>query len=512
MAGLVCHVCIRDPLEINLDRDNLDTIGRLLNVFTRKTKVGSCQDSHLKINDAAMASLAPDDELQVQNFAVDDSRRSQYSKKENIHVVDESIRSSKTPNEKHRRSVSKVGTSQNLDQTHECSAAYPIYMKPEKIQLLGFYIAEVKIRIHVLKKEDAIEDGYSFCYWDLLGFCATADFHKLSAPERPFQDIELDIAQMSLSECKGVECKQLLSIGTSQRIVSFDDLNVPSLVPSKQQQRLPWPSTAASLLDLSPPPESLLYQDRSRHALQLRYIAVLDESNDYSRSRKVAHVRLGCVSAEIPFAVRNDITTVISESRETVLGPTKPSNANLGRAVVDSTLKYKVTAQSGNVLLTPLIQANFPLTTVVGEISFRAGFSVQSFLTQVNAQFGQFSETRALDSGLSLQQLANLPDNIRLRMLLFLEDLKPLEEALGIQKTSNPFLRTRECNKGLVKHAKKQSRRRKQKRMNPVTTRRQELMSELMSLDDDTLEFLLRNHRSSIGGTINDHVVENNNV
>jgi hypothetical protein len=506
MGGLVCHVSIRDPLEINLDRDNLDTIGRLLNIFTRKSKAEPEQDSNL------ISSVAPDDEIQERSLAVDDSRRSQFSKKENPRFVDECIKSSKTPNEKHRRSVSKAGVSQNLYQEHECSAAYPSYMKPEKIQLLGFYVAEIKIRIHVLKTEGAIEDGYSFCYWDLFGFCVTADFQKLSALERPFQDFEIDVAQLSLSECKGMECKQLLSIGTQQRIVGFDDSRVPAFVPQKQQQRLPWPNTAASLLDLSPPLESMVYEDRRRHALLLRYIAVLDQSDDCSRSRRVVHVRLGRVSADIPFAVRNDIMAVISECRETVLGPPNSPQSSLGSAVVDSTLKYKVTALSGNILLTPLIQANFPLTTVVGELSTRAGFSVQSFLNQVNAQFGQSSEIWALDSGLSLQQLANLPDNIRLRMLLFLEDLKPLEEALGIQKTSNPFLRTRECNKGIVKLARKQTRRNKQKQKKLVSTRRQELMNELMSLDDDTLESLLRNHQSSKGKKIDDRAIENDKV
>ena len=47
------------------------------------------------------------------------------------------------------------------------------------------------------------------------------------------------------------------------------------------------------------------------------------------------------------------------------------------------------------------------------------------------------------DKGLSLQQLAVLPETVRLRILLFLKDLRPLEAALGLPPSSNSFLRCR---------------------------------------------------------------------
>ena len=149
--------------------------------------------------------------------------------------------------------------------------------------------------------------------------------------------------------------------------------------------------------------------------------------------------------------------------------------------------------------MTPLIKTKAPLTSIDGEISAEAGFSVQALLDKIEFSFGNPSATRVLDQGLSLYQLAKLPDNVRLRVLLFLKDLKPLEKALGLPQTSNSFLRCRAVNKGIVKVSKKQQRKMFTDEMGQTADgdtagRRQVLMSELLALDDDTLEDLVEAH------------------
>ena len=148
----------------------------------------------------------------------------------------------------------------------------------------------------------------------------------------------------------------------------------------------------------------------------------------------------------------------------------------------------------------PLFSASVPRTTFEGEISSEAGFSFETVLEHFQVSFGKKSVIRALDRGLSLQQLAKLPDNVRLRVLLCLKDLKPLEAALGLPESSNSFLRCRAVNKGIVNVAKRVAR-----RMTTHETEtghstahvdhRQELMNELLVLDNDTLEGLLDEHR-----------------
>jgi len=98
-----------------------------------------------------------------------------------------------------------------------------------------------------------------------------------------------------------------------------------------------------------------------------------------------------------------------------------------------------------------------------------------------------------------LSQLAKLPENVRLRVLLFLKDLKPLETALGLPGASNSFLRCRSVNKGIVKVSKKLQRKMAldnegENGAGEAVGKRQVLMSELLALDDATLEDLLDEH------------------
>jgi hypothetical protein len=100
---------------------------------------------------------------------------------------------------------------------------------------------------------------------------------------------------------------------------------------------------------------------------------------------------------------------------------------------------------------------------------------------------------------LDLQQLAALPEGVRLRILLCLKDLKPLEKALGVEKASSSFLRCVAVNKGLVKMAKrviskplKQHQRHQSSQ--PLPRTRQELLTELLKLDNHSLSDLLSTH------------------
>jgi hypothetical protein len=89
-----------------------------------------------------------------------------------------------------------------------------------------------------------------------------------------------------------------------------------------------------------------------------------------------------------------------------------------------------------------------------------------------------------------------LPDGVRLRILLFVEDLEPLEKALGVKKQSNSFLRCHAVNKGLGKLATKKGVKKKTQDAgsHKVLNRRQDLMTKLLTLDDDTLENLWASH------------------
>ena len=147
----------------------------------------------------------------------------------------------------------------------------------------------------------------------------------------------------------------------------------------------------------------------------------------------------------------------------------------------------------------PLFDISLPLSTVTGERSSLTGISLETFLQSARVKFSKPAPLVA-EYGLSLKQIAELPENVRLRLLLFLPDLTSLELALGIKPEPNSFLRCRAVNKGLVKAARRNARmsksgRGESSRQSQVKQyQRQELLTELMKLDDDQLQDLWMNH------------------
>jgi hypothetical protein len=306
----------------------------------------------------------------------------------------------------------------------------------------------------------------------------------------------LDIAHLTVHQLKGVDRKQVISFGIRPPSAEYDDATVDTFMNSDVNRiRIPWPTTAATILDIMPPLESMIYADRQYHGLQIRYLSVLDPSETINRSRKDLNIRVGTALVDVEFRIKDEIVTVISEAVASVIGPPKGGSTHTNTTKpLDSILKYKVVSDGGKIDLKPLISANLPRTISQGEISKNAGFSIESFLDEFRVAYGRPSPIRMMDQGLSLQQLAKLPDNVRLRVLLFLKDLKPLESALGLPDTPNSFMRCRAVNNGIVQMAECRS----------VTSessdelgesRRQALLGELLTLDDDTLEELLIVHR-----------------
>ncbi len=108
-----------------------------------------------------------------------------------------------------------------------------------------------------------------------------------------------------------------------------------------------------------------------------------------------------------------------------------------------STIKYKMQIDGGEVNVYPLISLKLPLTQFSGTQSSELGVFLETCLERLQVQFGESpSPTWSHQSGtLDLQQLAALPEGVRLRILLCLKDLKPLEKALSVEKDYNSFLR-----------------------------------------------------------------------
>lgn len=508
MPGLVFHISVRDPLEINVDRHNLDTIGNLLSLFT-KSKSASTLSTHDggafdHSNDANFSDNLSD------ISACSSSRNIGQTQSQHHTLAD---RSNNSHSAFHHSQ--KWGRSNSAVNDYNPDSGFPTYMQPEKIQIIGVHLAEVQLRIHWMKPNRVLEDGVSFHYWSLTGKCVTLDYQQLQAAERPFQDLRLDVGYGCATEYKGVDKKQFLSVGVRQIARDIDEITVESFIPDDLNARSAWPSTAAAMLDIAPPLESLMYEKRDRHALQIRYVSVIDPDESKKSITKFAVVHVGAAAIEIPFEFRKEIVVFWNELKRSIFGDPKNSSRTPCDEQIQtkSLLKYSIQLQGGRFCIHPLLDVCVPLTVLDGELSSMSGFSFETFLDKIQFKFGQASSGHLHRKTLSIQQLAQLPEGVRLRILLFLKDITPLEAAIGVKTESNPFLRYRSVNKGILNLSKQMTKKalfendksisHRRSTVSDHSDERQYLISELLKMDNKSLSDLLETHKRKKGRRIN---------
>ena len=299
---------------------------------------------------------------------------------------------------------------QQLDeqQRDDLAQAFPTYMQPEKIMYLGVHVAEIRIRLHLMqdKKQEnnhADSEYYSFSYWDACAKCVTMDVQKLMncrPEEKQFQDIRLDVGHLTATEYSGVESRQLLSIGLRQRVVEFDEVTMETLMTRDGNcQRPPWPSTAAVLLDIPPPLETLVYETRERHALQLRYISLEEapppnmngnsEEKEPDRNQSMVHFKMGAASIHIPRQIHTVAMMAFMQAKACIIPPPKDSTLPPPKPPVktNNLMRYKVDLDGACIQVDPLIQVRLTLSTMSGELSSAAGFSIETVLAFRSKQY-----------------------------------------------------------------------------------------------------------------------------
>jgi hypothetical protein len=598
MGGLVLHFSVRDPAEINICRDSLETLGMIISLFTKRKVVQddlesldslsldpSCQDSIsvLELSDRSFVNNSSSSN-NINNLSnhnnnsssinINRSRpsRADFRRTDSGQSFDSvPRRASRRSNSSNRRLLNDSGHNSSFVSDHSQTAgrsraqldhsksgydrptpgkikrirkvsaqpaptkaeskdAFPSYMQPESIQILGLHLADITVRVHILR-ESSDDDGLSFSYWDLAARCVTMDMQSLNTDIRRMQDVRLDVANLTLIERSGTARKCLASLGIRKRVVEFDEVTIETYMTKEgENDRPPWPSTASALLDLQPPLETLTYEDRERHAMQLRYISTTHKSENLDQIYSAANIRVGAAVVDTPYAIKDRIFETIKQARQCVLPQSdRPAPVSMNESSqlsleneIESIMKYKLQIDGGKVRLDPLINVQLPLTALYGERSSAAGLSFESVLENINLSFGKREKTSALrEQRISLSRLANLPDHVRLRILLFLPDLRPLELALQSKPQSNSFLRCREVNQQIVKLAKKSARQsiyasasgsRHNRGDNhrqddssssddddgeeaSVVNRRQEILSDLLKLDEDELEDLWMLHQ-----------------
>lgn len=509
MPGLALQISIRDPLEINVDRNNMEAIGLIQSLFTKPPSTKAQNDSNAKEENEPNVSTAEivtapsvaDDVTQTTTASTGFFSSLLYGKPE------ETIHEEEVPED-----------------------SFETYMQPESISVMGIYLAEAIIRIHIMR-EDKDDRNLSFAYWQVDTKCLTIDRQSLTTPEKSFSDLKLDIGDLVLDEFKGISQNHLVSLGVHQLHGNqdrFDTANsLSSMVDDHTQNKAPWPSTACALLNIPPPTESLAYKSREGHGLQLRFIATPSGSqpDPDEVSRSMIYLRLGLTTVDSEWAIRKDISVTIreilkslgrgkksrdSETADAVEAEEAKSDSD-DRSEIEGTenestpprslMSYTIQVDSGNVSLPPLIEVKMPLTRFSGERSSLAGLSIESELGKVDFAYGSKEPETPKPCSL-LPQIAKLPESVRMHILLCLKDLSPLELALDVKKEKNSFRRIKSIDKAILKTAKKISKRdsrsssgKKRTNMLDLSNRRERILTEIMKLDDGELANLWSVHQ-----------------
>jgi hypothetical protein len=508
LAGLVLHISVKECLEVNADRQNLETVGMILSLFRKPSNVdGSLPDSFdVKSKTNGIQNSDDDD--------IDDDR----SEASGTSARTEGSLFCKSPT---RESIVYGQVESSREESNkiiDSNIGFPSYMQPEKIQILGLYIAKLNLRLHCIKdstNNNSVEQmvgkyndatGVSYCYWHANASCLTIDMQTLNATEQLFLDIRLDCNYLKVVEYKGMNTRILLDSMSWDKNLNYTLPKYPTGTDSNNSNaRSSWPSTAAALMDIPPLFESVQYESRKDHAIQCRYVNIANSLPAKDVVRRYLIVNFKNVNANAPFPIWRQIPEIINEVRATVFGRPVPVS---GDKRFDSRLKFSIRSYGGQVYLDPLINAIVPIPIVVdGEFSTSSGFSFQTSIDNTKLNYGTSTKAPVLENSLTLQHLAELPESVRVRILMFLQDLAPLEDALGINNKNewNPFRRQQNVNHAIVKliglvREPKQCTSGKQSSCNQQSTsngtasinRRERLLTQLSQLDDDTLEYLLK--------------------
>jgi hypothetical protein len=481
MPGLTLQISFRDPLEINIDRSTVDTIHLLKTLWVKKRQDNTERDADTPEVDAKKDKIT----ASRASSTIEDSTRSSSSFFGFLSSKTKEVEKEKSPTD-----------------------SFSLLMQPENIQVVGILLTQVVVRVHVMKEGGMIDNGLSFCYWNLIASCLTLDHQSLKSKEKLSHDLKCDIGHFSLDEYRGVECNRLVSLGLQPDIPEEQDS--PDVVPDTKcsadervTDETPWPSAACVLMNIPPPHETLRYKDRRWHGLQMRFISVKDPENLTDLARSMINLRLGVSMASLPWGFWRVINETRKEITQGILGkakglPPAPKTNEQPLPQQKSIMTYSVQIDGGSLTMDPIIDAKMPMTRFAGERSSDAGISVETLFEKLKIAYGIKANPK--NQILSLQQLSLLPENVRSRILLFLDDLNPLAQALDIKREKNPFKRTLAVNRGILKMAKRLSKatRSTGRVSNELRSRRVEIMTEIMKLDEQELQELWAVHQRQL--------------
>ena len=477
LPGLVLFFAITDPIEVNIERQGLESLNALKSLFSP----GTSQDAKIGNDETDSASISNDQIVAAEAEG--------------------------TPNDSEEN-------------------GFPSFMKPEAVHIVGVHLASVCLRLQAMKSDGTKEDGLAFTYWEMQLDALTVDSQNLNAKELAFKDMRISIGQILLYELRGVCRKRLVRLGLdpAENISAANSQENCTAQPTQL-------CTAATILGVSSSFDALRLLHRQENAVHFRFINIpvpseVNPTHGLPMRRRCIDVKLGSLDADLPPDFNSDVMRAKKEAMASVMGSTtkesdhdassEASVSTKASTPLPSLLEYTARLDGGKFNMRPHIKCAFPATTLSGQSSSEEGFSIHSVLNRVKFEYGKRNRADVhlpqTKGNVVIQKFAQLPEACRMGVLFYLEDLRSLEKALGMKE--NPthfFLRCRNISQRLgqmatlnsppdgSKESKTHGRKAKHSKAKTSSSasrsdRKRQLVEKLKNLSIDELEKLLAAH------------------
>lgn len=441
LPGSVFCLSITDPIEMNVDRNHLDAFGYMLSLFTAKSTKVESNSSQVKQQKAPKR----DDVVPLQDHP----------------AIARNIKSN----------------------------AFPSYMKPDAIFISDIYVAKITVRIHALRPKPENDLGLRFGFWELNASSICCEDQQVDCDEMQLRDMIFHVGSLRCIDYKGT---------CDRRIAEFGPVSgIPPRPRNHSQNDVYIPFTAPRLLELPPPAAFDDVGTSTMYALHSRVIL-----RGGPKGGKFVSFKTGTFCVDMDRSFVDSLSAALSEAKLIIIGkeerePTKQSeNKSEASTKKDKPLwLIQAATKGGSLSYQPLVKVKLPASRYQAKTSSVDGFSLNTFLNGLGVEYGK--SLVELPAPTSLVPLSALPESLRLHVLLYLDDLTPLEKALKIKKkkkkSTSAFLRSHAVSKKLAtlqptfnKHASTEE----------ETHHRNDLLSRLQSLDVESLEALLAIHDS----------------
>jgi hypothetical protein len=431
--GFVFYLSITDTLELNVDRNNLEALGYATSLLYE--------------------SKSPDE-----NATNDPSKP----------------RSSQTSILKRSKAVKQEKPCQSKDD------AFPTFMQPDATYLSGVHLCKVVLRVHAMRQIPQRNSRLKFRYWELkLG--------SLYLEEQQIDSDELFIREATF-HAGLIEC------------TDFAGICERPLITSGSTDYFHLPFTASKVLGISPP--SIIDTCALHARLVMRSVLEMNEAGNDTRasSTGLINMKTGSTNVQIDDTLFGDISSAANEALSIL--SLKSNEKNISGALVqhtdekpprnseeETTWLFQVSTRGGHVSYSPMIHVDIPEADFSGKRG-SGGLTFDTFLNGLGFKYEKQSSSQCC-------HLCSLPEKLRMHILVFLDDLSPLERVLYInpKKKMSAFLRGHAINKKLsaMKSSQKEAVSSSSKKVN----RRTALLKKLQDLDDDLLDDFLKRHESN---------------